>query len=96
MTTQHTPGRLVVHTYPDSWPSIHDETGKTVTDAVDTEAEAHEIARRYNAFPALLEALRLLYSWVDNWDCPFKDDDEWPEDDAKIRAAIAQAQPEES
>ena len=36
----------------------------------------------------LRDALKTLYEWADNWDSPFMEDDEWPEDEAKIKAAL--------
>ena len=36
----------------------------------------------------LRAALKLLYEWAKNWDSPFMEDDEWPEDEAKIKAAL--------
>ena len=40
------------------------------------------------------EALKLIYSWADNWDSPFMLDDEWIDTDApKIKALIGDKQP---
>lgn len=50
-------------------------------------ANAHLIA----AAPDLLESLRAVMSWVENWDCPFKEDDEWPLTRDQVAAAIAKA-----
>jgi len=48
-----------------------------------------------SAVPELLKALELLFSWVKNWDSPFMDDPEWPEDEKTIIAAIKKAKGEE-
>lgn len=43
------------------------------------------------AAPDLLTALRAVMSWVENWDCPFKEDDDWPLTRDQVAAAIAKA-----
>ena len=48
-------------------------------------------ARLIAAAPDLLEALQTLLGWVEAWDVGFLFDDEWPADEAKIKAAIAKA-----
>lgn len=53
----------------------------------DTEANARLIA----AAPELLDALRIVMSWIDNWDPNFTLDAEWPADRDSARAAIAKA-----
>ena len=35
------------------------------------------------------EVLRELYSWVQNWDPNFTDDEEWPDTRKKVEAALA-------
>ena len=42
----------------------------------------------YDEIERLRAALKLLYEWAKNWDSPFMEDDEWPEDEAKIKAAL--------
>ena len=43
------------------------------------------------AAPDLLEALEEVMAWIDNWYPPFCEDDEWPDTNAKVVAAIAKA-----
>lgn len=40
----------------------------------------------------LLAALKGVMTWVSNWDCEFKYDPDWPEDEATYLAAIARAE----
>jgi len=47
-----------------------------------------------NAAPELLEALKEVMSWVENWDPEFTEDDEWEGTYARYRAAIARAEGE--
>jgi hypothetical protein len=44
------------------------------------------------AAPELLDALTALMQWVENWEPNFTQDDEWPADRERFRAAIAKAQ----
>ncbi len=39
----------------------------------------------------LREALRELYSWVQNWDPNFIHDEEWPDTRKKVEAVLADA-----
>lgn len=41
------------------------------------------------------EALHELFVWVQNWPPDFTDDDDWPDTEAKVRAALAGTPPEE-
>lgn len=43
------------------------------------------------AAPDLLLALNQVMSWIDNWSPEFVNDEEWPADRDKVRAAIAKA-----
>jgi hypothetical protein len=36
----------------------------------------------------LREAGKHMLGWIDNWDCPFKDDPEWKEDEYHARTAL--------
>jgi len=49
-------------------------------------------ARLMEAAPELLDALTALMQWVENWEPNFTQDDEWPADRKRFRAAIAKAQ----
>jgi len=40
---------------------------------------------------ALVEALEVVMMWIDNWDPNFTEDDAWPSDRDKARAALAAA-----
>ena len=51
----------------------------------------HANARLIAAAPDLLEALASVMSWIDNWSPDFTHDGEWPDDEAKARAAILAA-----
>lgn len=51
-------------------------------------ANAHLIA----AAPDLLAALKEINDWIINWSPDFIMDDEWPDTDKKLRAAIAKAE----
>ena len=42
---------------------------------------------------ALVEAIRHLWGWVENWDCPFKDERDWAEAAFYIRNAMAAYDP---
>lgn len=48
-------------------------------------------ARLIAAAPALAEALEEVMEWVNNWSPDFIGDQEWPETEAKIDAALSQA-----
>lgn len=52
-----------------------------------TQANARLIA----SAPALVEALKEVMGWIDNWYPPFVEDDEWPGTKARINAALSQA-----
>ena len=52
------------------------------------EANAHLIS----AAPDLLDALKDVMAWIDNWDPSFTDDDEWDDTDNKVDVAIAKAE----
>ena len=47
--------------------------------------------RLIDAAPALLEALKKVMGWIDNWHPNFAYDDEWPADRDEANAAIAAA-----
>lgn len=58
--------------------------------SIEKEMEAN--ARLIAAAPELMEALKEVMSWTRNWDVQFLEDDEWPETEEKVRAAIAKAE----
>ena len=63
MTSQHTAGKLHVGMLPG--PMIYTEDGEEVADCTfenggDNKANALELVRRWNAFPAMLEALKRI------------------------------------
>lgn len=39
----------------------------------------------------VVEALKEVMEWIDNWSPPFTDDDEWPATQAKVFAALRSA-----
>lgn len=50
------------------------------------------IVRACNSHYELLEALKHVMGWIDSWSPSFTEDDEWPEYNDNIRAAIAKAE----
>jgi len=87
--TEFTPGPWTVHPSESTVVEIPGGHPSTVFAAYcGTEANARLIA----AAPDLLAALEDVMAWLDNWDIPFADDDEWLETSRpKITAAITKA-----
>lgn len=40
----------------------------------------------------LLSALKEVMEWINNWDVPFLEDEEWQETEARVRAAIEESE----
>ncbi len=72
------------------WIAAVPYSDKTPKEHAASLADAHLIA----AAPDLYEALHLAMEWITGWDTGFTYDDEWPDDEAKIRAALAKARGE--
>jgi len=49
-------------------------------------------ARLIAAAPDMLEALKQVMGWIDGWSPTFTQDEEWPEAEHYIRAAISKAE----
>jgi hypothetical protein len=91
---KHTPEPWEISQEPPRW--IIQSTGvpmgaKAVAWMVGDYLECNANARLIAAAPDLLAALRQVMGWIDNWSPNFVGDDEWPEAQAGIRAAIAKA-----
>ncbi len=59
------------------------------TDAAENAAFMHRAA---NCHHELVAALKLVMTWIDNWSPDFIADEEWPEDEARISAALTKAE----
>lgn len=49
-------------------------------------------ARLIASAPDLLEALKQVMGWISSWDPNFTQDDDWPETEHHVRAALAKAE----
>ncbi len=87
----------------DGWVAVDDAgnqdlSGHCVPICTIRGAQAHQIDSNGHLIasaPDLLAALEDVMAWLDNWDVPFADDDEWLETSRpKIVAAIAKARPQ--
>jgi hypothetical protein len=59
---------------------------------VDGPADCNEAnARLIAAAPELLQSLQTAMQWIKAWDVGFLFDEEWADDEVKIKAAIARA-----
>jgi len=93
---KHTPGPWKVGIIPDtenvfveaSDGLIVCEVGGFVIGKEQAQTNAHLIS----AAPDLLDALKDVMAWIDNWDPSFTDDDEWDDTDNKVDVAIAKAE----
>ena len=50
-----------------------------------------EFERLHEVNQELLEALKQVMTWIDNWSPEFTYDPDWPIDEGKAKAAIAKA-----
>jgi hypothetical protein len=53
---------------------------------------ATELRRLHSLNQELLEALKQVMTWIDNWDPEFTYDPDWPTDEDKAKTAIAKAE----
>lgn len=66
--------------------------GFDVRDCPDAIELATFINRACNSHDDLLEALKQVMDWIRSWDPNFTQDDDWPETEHHVRAAISKAE----
>jgi len=59
---------------------------REAADALEAARADARVLRRGNE--RLAEALREVMLWIENWSPPFTEDDEWPDTEAKAKAAL--------
>ena len=59
---------------------------------LDHPLDASRAVKAVNAHDELVEALKEVMDWIDNWDPNFTQDDEWPDTAALVKAILAKVQ----
>jgi hypothetical protein len=93
MTAKHTPGpwRRENGELVGSNGALVRVAGTGLCLAMRDNPEALANGRLFLAAPELLAAVLELREWINNWEPDFASDDEWPDTEQRVRAAIAKA-----